>query len=88
MDDPAPTPPEPDVDPSKDSIEKFKNERVALLTEMYSKLAELYSKEKDLIIYRAIKKGYMTAYQMAEVANVAPTVIYKTVERVKRGEYK
>lgn len=87
-DDTVPQPPEPDEEePTDEMLEKFKKERVSLLTDMYGRLSELYSFERDLVIYRTIKNGYASVYQMAAIANLTPPVVYKILDRVESGEY-
>lgn len=85
MDDPAPTRKEfNDIL----NIEKFKEERVELLSKMYKRLAELYSVERDIIIYRMIKGGYISAYKMSDLSELTPNVIYRIIKRVEKGDYK
>ena len=87
MDETVPQPPAQEPDPEYDFITKVKKRRQDSLMDLYKNLAELYAIERDFIIYRAIKKGFLSAYQMADVSELTPASIYKIVKRMESGDY-
>lgn len=79
----GPVPPPQEVDPSEDAMEKFKEERVLLLNDMYAKLSRLYTHERDLAIYRLLRRENLPMVSVCRAFCMTPARMYQIIDAVE-----
>jgi len=65
----------------------YKKERVATLNQLYRRLNEIDSIRFNLLIYRLVKKGFVSVTDLASCAGLTPNRIYQIINKFDQEDW-